>query len=441
MAEINRTDLAWEILELAGDYGEQAEVFSSESDQTVVEFRANELHTQQVRWTQGFGLRLIKDGRVGFSSTTNPDAIEGLLAAAAETAAYGKAANFSLPGQQPVRVLKMFENRVVLVSAQRLREWGEDLIDAIRSRVPDIKLDLTLRRCLRQVDIINSVGLDASWERTELELSLNGLLVQDGLVWLSDYENLSSGEPLAIGPLAERVCQLARLVRGKAALKTGSYPVLVMPTALPNFLLPLLVAVNGKHLEKGTSPLVGKEENRLLDERLTIADNPLREWSLESAPFDGEGSPCRRNLLFEKGKFKGFLLDLATASACNRATTGSAQRDYASPPTPGTTNIEVSPGNDRLEKVLGEMKEGLIIYDCIGGGQSNLLAGEVTLNISCGLKVVDGVPVGRVKDAMIGGNVYEMFSNIAALGNSQRDLGNYFLPFVLFPGLLVSTKE
>jgi PmbA protein len=86
------------------------------------------------------------------------------------------------------------------------------------------------------------------------------------------------------------------------------------------------------------------------------------------------------------------------------------------------------------------MREGLLVYGCIGGGQSNLLAGDVTLDVSSGYKVENGTAAGRVKDVMIAGNVYEMFSNVEALGDAQADLGNYFVPFVKFPALRVAAR-
>ena len=42
---------------------------------------------------------------------------------------------------------------------------------------------------------------------------------------------------------------------------------------------------------------------------------------------------------------------------------------------------------------------------------------------------------------MIAGNVYEMFRNVEAVGDTERDLGTYFVPFVKFPALKVATRD
>lgn len=430
-----------EILSLARARGGKAEVFSADVNRTVVEFRANEFHSQESRLTRGYGLRLVRNGRVGFSSTTNPDVVEELVEAALDTAAFGKPCRFDFPGPGPKPAVTTFENRVIMLPALKMIDWGRELIDAVRARVPGLKLDVTFTRTYREIVVMNTAGLDTRFSRAEFDLSATGLIVHDGLVWIPEYDNLSAGKPPAIGPLADRIEQRAHSARSRARLATGTYPVIFMPTALPNLLIPIEVGVSGKQFEKGTSPLIGKTGQRLLDEKITITDNGLRDFGLASGPFDAEGVPRRRTALFDRGVFTGFLFDLATAGVCRAETTGSASRDFSAQPQPGTSNIELATGTARLEETLKGVREGLLVYDCIGGGQSNLLAGDVALNVSSGYRIENGVVTGRVKDAMIAGNVYEMFRNVEAVGDTERDLGTYFVPFVKFPALKVATRD
>ena len=88
--------------------------------------------------------------------------------------------------------------------------------------------------------------------------------------------------------------------------------------------------------------------------------------------------------------------------------------------------------------MLAGIGEGLLVYDCIGGGQSNSLAGDVAINISSGFRIGNGKVTGRVKDMMIAGNVYEMLKTVAAVGNTIRDLGSHYLPFLSFAGIKVA---
>ena len=429
------------VLEMAEARGVQAEVFGSEENRTVVEFRANEFHSQESRLTHGYGLRVVKNGRVGFSSSSDPNKVEELVQAAVDTTEFGKQCSFEFPGPGPNPAVKTFENRVIVMSAVKMIEWGRELVDAVRARVPGLKLDVTIARTYGETVVANSAGLQKRFSRATLELSAAGLVVSDGLVWISEFENLSSGAAPSIGVLADRIEERAILARSRARLATGTYPVIFMPTAVPDLLYPLLVAVNGKQLEKGVSPLIDKTGQKLIEEKITIADNGLRDFGTASGPFDAEGMPRRRTVLFDRGVFTGFLFDLATAAACRAQSTGSAGRGYTSQPQPGVTNIELVAGDARFENVLAGIGEGLLVYDCIGGGQSNVLAGDVAINVSSGFRIGNGKVTGRVKDTMIAGNVYEMFKNVTAVGDTVRDLGSYYVPFLMFPGLKVATRD
>jgi PmbA protein len=430
-----------QILSLAQARGARAEVFGSEENRTVIEFRANEFHSQESRLSHGYGLRVVKNGRVGFSSSSDPNKVEDLVQAAVDTAEFGKQCSFEFPGAKPNPAVKTFENRVIMLPALKMIEWGRELIDAVRARVPGLKLDVTLARNYGETVIANSAGLERRFSRATLQLSATGLVVSDGLVWISEYENLSSGAVPSIGLLADRIEERAILAKSRARLATGTYPVIFMPTAVPDLLFPLLAGVNGKQLEKGVSPLIDKIGQKLLDEKITIVDNGLRDFGTASGPFDAEGVPRRRNTQFDRGVFTGFLFDLATAAACRTQSTGSAGRDYTSQPQPGVSNTELIPGDARFEDVLAGISEGLLVYDCIGGGQSNVLAGDVAVNVSSGFRIGNGKVTGRVKDTMIAGNVYEMFKNVAAVGDTVRDLGSYYVPFLMFPGLKVATRD
>jgi len=429
------------ILEMAEARGTQAEVFSSDENRTIVEFRANEFHSQETKLTCGYGLRVVRDGRVGFSSSSDPNKVEELVQAAVDTAEFGKRCSFELPGPKPLPTVKTFDNRVIVLSALKMIEWGRELVDALRARVPGLKLDVTLGRAYGETVVANSAGLKRRFSRATLQLSATGLLVSDGLVWISEFENLSSGATPSIGLLADRIEERAILSRSRARLASGTYPVIFMPTAVPDLLYPLMVGVNGKQLEEGVSPLIGKAGQRLLDEKITICDNGLRDFGTASSPFDDEGVPRRRNVLFDGGVFDGFLFDLATAAACHAQTTGSASRGYTSQPQPGVSNIELVPGEARYDDVLAGIDEGLLVYDCIGGGQSNVLAGDVALNISSGFRIGNGKVTGRVKDTMIAGNAYEMLNNVVAVGDTVRDLGSCFVPFLMFSDLKVATRD
>ena len=105
------------------------------------------------------------------------------------------------------------------------------------------------------------------------------------------------------------------------------------------------------------------------------------------------------------------------------------------------SNIVMSPGTSTLEKMIGDLDEGVIVYGVLGGGQSNLLAGDFALNIMLGFLIRKGEFAGRLQDTMISGNVYKSFDSLAAAGSEIKTVGSpYHVPDVLFSNLSISSR-
>jgi PmbA protein len=224
-------------------------------------------------------------------------------------------------------------------------------------------------------------------------------------------------------------------------LKAGRMPVMFIPKALGLLLSTLIANINGKALQKGTSLLIGRVGEKILDERVTLWDDGLVDFAPASIPFDGEGMPCRRMPLFEAGVLRNFTFDLQTAGITGNASTGNASRSFASQPGPGGHNLRVAPGDVPYADMLADIKQGLIVYQFLGGGQSNVLAGEFSVNIDLGFLVENGRIVGRVKDAMLAGNAFDALKNIAAISRETEWRGSVELPYICFKELSVVGAE
>ena len=78
-----------EILNRASKVAEEAEVFMVSSEETPVEFETNRLKHIQTKQSTVIALRIIKDGKIGYATTTRTDDIEGLVANAVATSEFG----------------------------------------------------------------------------------------------------------------------------------------------------------------------------------------------------------------------------------------------------------------------------------------------------------------------------------------------------------------
>ena len=93
---------------MARKRAEEAEVFVSAVDDTPVVFEANRLKQLQTNRGMSVALRIVKDGRLGFSTATTLDDIASLVDRAVDISQFGAPAVFELPSRQehpPVSVL------------------------------------------------------------------------------------------------------------------------------------------------------------------------------------------------------------------------------------------------------------------------------------------------------------------------------------------------
>ncbi|MHC4358788.1 MAG: metallopeptidase TldD-related protein, partial [Planctomycetota bacterium] len=224
-------------------------------------------------------------------------------------------------------------------------------------------------------------------------------------------------------------------------VKSGQYPVIFEAKTMNLLLATFEMGCNGKLVQKGISPLLGKLGEKVMDERVSIFDDATLDFAVGSYPLDGEGTRSSRTPLFEKGVLKNYLFDLQTAGIMSAKSTGNGSRGFSSQPSPGCTNIIVETGDMTLEDMIKDVRYGVLVDQVLGGGQSNTLAGEFSVNLDLGFLIENGKLVGRVKDCMIAGNVFDVFNNIMAIGSEAEWHGSDHIPPFYFKGLGVVGQE
>jgi PmbA protein len=200
-------------------------------------------------------------------------------------------------------------------------------------------------------------------------------------------------------------------------------PVVFTPNGAITLLLPLVFGLNGKSVHMGISPLKGRVGETVLDPRFSIADDATLSRGVRSSGFDDEGMSASKNPLVGGGVLRGFLYDLQTAASVGTQSTGNGYRarGFRSPPDVGTSHLCVGEGEISWEKMIAEIKEGLLVDFVLGLGQGNISSGEFSNNVAVAFKIEGGKVVGRVKDTMIAGNVYDLLKNhLIAVGDRPQ---------------------
>lgn len=430
-----------QVLELAEKKADSAEVIYEEGESKSVNFENNKLkyiHSNSVR---GIGLRVIKGGRIGFSSTTDLRNPERFVDMALQSAKFGQEVRFEFPSQDSFSEVRIFDKSVADYPAGNAISEGKEAVEKSLADCPDYLCGVDIGCTVWRRRLLNTNGLDVSKASTTFGTGYHVMLIKDkGLVSISEGE---SSRRVTTGLLnqVEKSLEKMHLSEKEVRVTPGNHPVIFTAKTMHLLLAPFEMGCNGKLVQKGISPLAGKLGEKILDERVTIYDDATVDFAIGSYPMDGEGIRSRRTPLFEKGVLKNYLFDLQTAGMMSAKSTGNGNRGFGSQPAPGCTNIIVETGDITLEDMIRDIKYGVLVDQVLGGGQSNTLAGEFSVNLDLGFLIENGTLTGRVKNCMIAGNVFDAFNNIAAIGSEAEWHGADYVPPFYFKSLAVVGQE
>src|SRR5208283_2520401 len=130
-----------QILKLAAAKTESAEVFKATSEELPVHFEANKLKSIQGKQSISYGLRIIKDGRLGFASASGNIRAEDLVAMAIETAAFGQVAKFDFPSATHFPETAIVDDAIDKVKLETMIATGQDMIEAVLTENAEVLCD------------------------------------------------------------------------------------------------------------------------------------------------------------------------------------------------------------------------------------------------------------------------------------------------------------
>jgi PmbA protein len=197
----------------------------------------------------------------------------------------------------------------------------------------------------------------------------------------------------------------------------------------------LAAAANGSSVARKTSFLRERRGEQIFSSGIDIIDDPLRKRGLRSRPFDAEGVGAHRQKIVEDGVLKTWLLDCATARELNLQTTGHAHRGVSSTPSPGPSNLHLTPGAKSPRELIGEIEDGFLVTSLIGMGV-NLVTGDYSRGAS-GFWIENGEPTYPVSEVTIAGHLSEIFKNLAPANDLLFRYGTN-APTVRVEGLTVA---
>lgn len=431
-----------ELLSYALKKVKSAEVYEISTEETSVLFSANKLKEIKTTFSQGIALRVISNGKIGFASTTNLKNKEKILSSAIASSEFGEVAKFEFPPQSNPNNVDIYDKKIENLSFNDMIKLAKDLIKKIREKNCKIHIDAHVGKEIRHIKIMNSSGMANAYSKTTFVVSLSCLLTKkDGLLQIWEASASCSFQP-DILQLADKVIQKIDWSNKEIDTPTKKITCIFAPKSVPSLLEPLRLAVNGKLIQKNISPLVGKINEKLFSSCLNIHDDATIPSFIKSSPFDDEGVPSRRNTIIKNGYLKNILCDLQTASLLGIMPSSSGRRrSISSLPSPDVANIVIEGKDISVDKMIKDIKEGILIDQLIGWA-GNPLAGEFSGNVELGFKIERGEITSRVKNCVISGNVYHNLNCISNLSKEREIiLGTLVSPYIQIEDVSISGKK
>jgi len=416
-------------------------------ERTTVAFEWGRLKSAGTTEEAGANLRVRYRGRVGVAGTTATDAApDELVARALASAELGEELDLAFPAQAPLPPLTTFFDRAANAPLDDLIGIGRSLL--ARLERDGCRVNVAIEREATATRVANTAGAGGEYRGTGCGVSADvWRIAGDDVLVVSDAlegADLPSDEALAalVVSINARLDHALRVV----APPEGALPVVFTPAGLSALMLPVTQGLSGKAVLQGISPLGAKVGEQVFDARVSLTDDPLRVGRTASRPLDDECVPSRTTCLVERGVVRRFIYDLETAARAKTKSTGHGARGIFGKPVPAYTNIVLNDAAARPAPLqlggglLGEIPEGLLVDELIGVGQGNVTGGAFSHPVALAYRIERGEITGRVKDAAVAGNAYELWKRVAGFGNDARWTGSRCAPSVLFEGVSVARR-
>ena len=428
-----------QIVEKAMQKADSAQAVLRAQETSEVNFENDRLKSAEFSQRTDIQLKVIRDGKVGSSSTTDPGDIDGVVARALEAAQFGSPAHYQMPAAGTLQPVKTYDPALLPLSKPEMIQMGQGMMEMVKSSNAEILAAAALNKNLVKTEFANSSGAVYADEHTDFNVAAGGQLVRGTDILFAGHSVAQKKRQVDPEDIAERAIEYFRMAERIAPIQSGEMPVILTPAGLVAILLSLTLGVDGKSVFLGESPLRDKLGQAIFDPRFSLTDDPLVDYGPNSSAFDDEGLARRETPLVENGVLRNFLYDLDTAGRAGVAPTGHGTRRRP-------TNLLIAAGDTPYSEMLRGVKQGLLVHELMGLGNGNPINGEFAGNVFLGYKIENGEIVGRVKDVMLSGNAYDALKEVAAISREREWVSGSFawfsglMPYIQFDRLSVVAK-
>jgi PmbA protein len=402
--------------------GEECESYSQEGTVTRIILSNHRISSIEKRYIRGIGFRVFINGHQGFAYTTDMGRTRETIELARRCAQSSSEVKRIPVPENHENVEHLLDPELSEIDVETAAEMALEICEGAEEESGRVVYGSVEITHLTH-EILTSYGISGMFGET---LCCAGVDVEvgDSLGTETLYTRQKGDLFFELG---KNAAHLAYISKNPQNLEEKASSVILRPPALSKFLenaiVPSLLADN---VEKGVSIFKERIDEPALS-RITIIDDGTVAGGIGSRPFDGEGCPCRKTTVIEKGVLKSFLHDTTTAFAHNCRSTGNAMRSsFSTPPTIYISNLVLKP-DKKTDELLSTMEYGVLVKDIVGSFSFNFTTGKFGFEGKNAFLIRKGDIEHPVGSITVLGNIEDVIRTIE-LGNDVKHDGRFVIP-------------
>lgn len=433
---MNNLDLANRLVDRCLDLGAgDAETYILDSESTEIQILNGQPEAVNFRHRNGYGLRILIDGRMGFASSNNlelsaaDNIIKKLITNTQQHTADDHNVLPEMRKAPAIDFAEQFDESLKSIPISEKIEKAVDIEKAAREADQRI-IQIGWLQYGDSVDyyaIASSLGISDEARRSNvygyvvavaMEMSNGGqpnpasAQTGTGIKAANDYIDL---DPHKLG---EKAASFAVRMLGATDGETAESGVIFPPETGYSIIDLIAETVSADLVQKKKSLFSGRIGEQVASNKVNIIDNGSLKDGLASAAIDAEGIPTGETKIIKDGALVGLLYDSYTAHRGNTRPTGNSSRlSYSSRPSIAPTNFYLKPGNLSRDSLLASVDRGLYITEVSG---LHTAVDPITGNFSIpskGLMISSGELTQPITNITISGNIFDLLKNIDGIAN------------------------
>jgi PmbA protein len=415
------------IFDYAKDKADETEILLSVNNSFSVKINEQNVESFNYSDSKGIGVRVVKDGKVGYAYTEkfDEDTFKLIVDEAIDNAKYTEdddiviMDNYSKNTNSP-NVYSEELNKIDVVDKIQLAKDLEKYTKETDKRVFNVPYAV-FGDGKSYSRVANSKGLDRedtqnyayayvgalSEENDDKRMGMDFLITRD----FNEFDPKKMAE--------ESVKKSTDLLNGKPA-ESGKYAVVFNNEMMATMLATFSGIFNAKSVQEGRSLLKGKIGEQVANNNVTIVDDSLHPNGFSTSAFDSEGYPTERTILIEKGVLKSYLHNTITARKDGVKSTGNGSRGYKGTLGISTSNFLIEAGEYKETDIFTKHDKIIEIVSLQGmHSGANAISGDFSLGAQ-GFMWENGKRIHSLKPFTVSGNFLQMLSGVEAIADNFK---------------------